>query len=209
MIIPGILEETFEQIKQKADLIDGHAKLIQVDVADGKLVEGQSFQDVGQFNTLKAQANIEIHLMVEDPYELVLKLEKVKRFVSQVESDQEKLQDFIDKSKSYGYETGLSISPDTPNHFLDPYLEQIHYVQFMGVVPGAQSRAFEPKVLEKIKEFKLSHPQIPIQVDGHMNEKTIQMIKPLKVDNFVVGSDIFKDADPINKLKELQKLCLT
>jgi len=208
MIIPGILEKRFDDIKQKVDLIDGNAKLIQIDVADGAQVDGESFQDVSMFNSLQSQEQIEVHLMVEDPFEVVLRLENVQKYVSQIEIGQDKLQEFVDRVKNYNCEVGLSINPDTPNHFLDPYLDQIHYVQFMGVAPGAQNRPFEPKVLEKIKEFKSRNPEMPVQVDGHMNHKTIEMIKPLKVESFVVGSAIFNDVDPIKKLKELQKLCL-
>lgn len=202
MIIPGILEKDFQEIQKKIDLLDSHTELAQIDIADGMQVDGKTFLEIGRLNGLNAVIKLEIHLMVQNPAEYVLKIDNATRFLAQVESGD--MQDFIDKSKNFGYETGLSISPETPNHFLDPYLNQINYVQFMGVVPGAQNRPFEPKVMEKIKQFRLFHPDMPIQVDGHMNKETIDMLKPLKVDNYVVGSDIFNDVDPIKKLKELQ-----
>ena len=202
MIIPGILESDFKEVQKKIDLLDNHTKLVQIDIADGVQVEGETFLEIGMLNGLNAELELEIHLMVENPSDYVLRIDDAKKMVAQVEG--QNLEDFIEKAKNFGYEIGLSIGPNTPNHFLDPYLQQIRYVQFMGVVPGAQGKPFEPKVLEKIKQFRLFHPDIPIQVDGHVNKKTIKMLKPLKVNNYVVGSDIFNDADPIKKLKELQ-----
>jgi len=201
------MESDFQEVQNKIDLLTGHTKMAQIDIADGIQVDGKTFLEVGMLNGLETDIKLEIHLMVEDPFEYLLKIDGAVRCLAQVESQE--IQDFIDKSRSFGYETGLSISPETPNHFLDPYLGQIRYVQFMGVSPGAQGRPFEPKVLEKIKQFKLFHHDMSIQVDGHMNQETITKIKPLHVDNFVVGSDIFNSADPINKLKELEKLCTT
>ncbi|MFC1756250.1 hypothetical protein ACFLZK_02555 [Patescibacteria group bacterium] len=202
MIIPGILEKTLEDIKKKIEIVDNSVELVQIDVVDNVLVTGETFLDLEKLDSINTKCDLEIHLMVENPHKYVLKLEKASKYVSQVESDH--VQDFIIKSKELGYKTGLSISPDTPNHVLDPYLEQIDYIQFMGVIPGAQGKPFEPKILEKLKDFKLLHPRIETQVDGHMNLKNIIMIKPLDITHFIVGSDIFNDVDPISKLKVLQ-----
>ena len=205
MIIPGILEKTLEEIQKKVKIVENHVDLIQIDVVDDILVSGKTFLDLEKLGSVTSKAKLEIHLMVQNPHKYVLKLENVEKYLSQVEGDN--VSDFIIKSKQLGYKTGLSLSPDTPNHVLNPYLEQIDYVQFMGVIPGAQGKPFEPKVLEKIKEFKLLHPRIETQIDGHMNQEAITTIKPLDITHFVVGSDIFNDVDPVSKLKVLQE-CL-
>ncbi len=202
MIIPGILEKSLAEIQTKVELVEKQVKMVQIDVADGILVDGETFLDLEKLDSIKTNCHFQIHLMVENPHKYTIKLNNAISYLSQLESDH--IQDFINKSKNLGYKVGLSISPDTPNHVLDPYLEQINFVQFMGVVPGAQGQPFEPKVLEKIKEFKLLHPSIETQIDGHMDLDTITMIKPLDITHFVVGSAIFNDADPISKLKVLQ-----
>ena len=203
MIIPGILEKTLEDIQKKIEIVEKNVDLVQIDVVDNILVSGETFLDLEKLDSINTKCDLEIHLMVENPHKYVFKIKNTIKYLSQIESDH--IQDFINKSKYLGYKTGLSISPDTPNYVLDPYLEQVDYIQFMGVIPGAQGRPFEPKVLEKIKEFKLLHPRIEIQVDGHMNLKNIIMIKPLDITHFIVGSDIFNDVGPISKLKVLQE----
>jgi len=203
MIIPGILETSLSEIERKIHLVDPTAQLIQIDVADGILVTGATFLELEKLSTIKTSAQLEIHLMVQNPHKYVVKLGNVSNYLSQVEASH--IGDFIRKSRGFGYKTGLSISPDTPNQSLETYLDQIDFVQFMGVIPGGQNRPFESKVLEKIKQFKLAHPQMETRVDGHMNLENIKMIKLLEVSHFIVGSDIFNDAQPLNKFKELLK----
>lgn len=206
MIIPGILEKTLEDIQNKIKIVENNVDLVQIDVVDNILVSGQTFLDLEKLDSINTKCKFEIHLMVENPHKYVFELKNATKYISQIESDH--ILDFINKSKELGYITGLSINPDTPNHTLDPYLEQIDYVQFMGVIPGAQGKPFESKVLEKIKDFKLLHPRIETQVDGHMNLENITMIKPLDITHFIVGSDIFNDVDgidPVTKLKVLQE----
>jgi len=203
MIIPGILENSLTEIEKKIQLIGSEAEVVQVDVVDGVLVPGETLLDLEKLSTIETPAQLEIHLMVQNPHKYTVRVGNASNYLSQIEADH--VDDFIKKSVGMGYKTGLSISPDTPNHELDQYLDEIDYVQFMGVVPGAQGNPFEQKVLEKIKEFKLLHPDMETQVDGHMNQETIGLIKPLDVSHFVVGSDIFNDVNPVNKFKELSK----
>ena len=205
MIIPGILENSAEDINSKLRLVENQAKLIQIDVADGILVEGKSLNSPEKYAEINSETRLELHLMVLDPLiYLESRLVGFSNILCQVEA--ENIEEFIIKARDYGYRVGLSIKLETPNAALDPYLNQIDFVQFMSIAPGAQGRPFEHKVLEKIKEFKARNPVIETQIDGHMNSETIELVKPLGVDNFIVGSAIFKDENPVQKLQELERL---
>ena len=43
MIIPVILEKTWEGIVEKINLVENFSELIQIDIADDRLVEGKTF----------------------------------------------------------------------------------------------------------------------------------------------------------------------
>jgi ribulose-phosphate 3-epimerase len=205
MIIPGILETSLSEIIRKVEMMQNVSRVIQIDVADGVLVQGESFRDISKLDNLKTDAGLELHLMVQDPLTYInYQTINIKKMLLQVEADHVK--EFLQFCEQLGFDLGLSISPDTPNNELEQYLHLLDYVQFMSVVPGAQGKAFEPKVLEKIKEFKQKHPEMPVQVDGHMDEETIPLVKPLQVDNYVVGSAIFEANDPADKKQELELL---
>jgi ribulose-phosphate 3-epimerase len=205
MIIPGILEKSLAEIIKKVELVQNVSQIIQIDVADGILVEGESFRNVDKLDNLQTTAGIELHLMVKDPLSYVnYQTINIKKMLVQIEA--EHVREFLQFCEQLGFDLGLSISPDTPNSELESYLHLVDYVQFMGVVPGAQGREFEPKVLEKIKEFRIKHPNVVTQVDGHMDEKTIAMVKPLNVNHYVVGSAIFSSEDPAAQKEALENL---
>ncbi len=205
MIIPGILEKSLSEITRKISLVENVSETIQIDLADGVLVDGESFLDVKKIDALESKVNIEIHLMVKNPLSYIdYSMTSIRKFILQVEADNVK--ESLRLAEQLGFDLGISISPDTPNHELEPFIHLVDYVQFMGVVPGAQGRPFEPKILEKIKEFRLRHQEVPMQVDGHMNKETIELVKPLGVTHFVVGSAIFNSSNPAAKKEGLELL---
>lgn len=205
MIIPGILETSLAEIIRKVEQVQNVSKLIQIDVADGILVQGKSFSDISKLDDLQTNAGLELHLMVKNPLSFInYQTTNIKKMLLQVEADHVK--EFLQFCEQLGFDIGLSISPDTPNNELEQYLHLVDYVQFMSVIPGAQGKAFEPKVLEKIKEFKQKHPEMPVQIDGHMDEETILLVKPLGVENYVIGSAIFDSDDPADKKQKLELL---
>lgn len=208
MIIPGIFEKDFTKVKDKINKIQDFAKIIQIDIADNKLVDGQTFTDINQLNLITNDIDIELHLMVENPHEYVKgdKIANVKKVCSQVEAEPY-IEEFIQICREKVYEIGLSVSPDTSLEHLDPFIDQIDYVQFMTVIPGGQGRTFKSGVMPKVKEFKKEFPNKTIQLDGGINKNSIKLINSeVNPNNMVVGSGIFKSENPeleYNNLVEL------
>jgi len=79
---------------------------------------------------------------------------------------------------------------------IDENIHQIDYVQFYTVIPGGKGRPFEKDVLQKIREFRKKYPDIKIQADGGVNEKTILDLANAGVNDFVAGSAIFSASNP-------------
>jgi ribulose-phosphate 3-epimerase len=203
MIIPAILETDFEDIKDKVSLVDKHTDLIQIDVADNKLVDGRTYLNIERFAELPMTAKIELDLMVMDPLDFIKKpIKNVSKISSHVEATH--VSEYIFQAKKLGYTVGLSINPDSPLSEIEPFSQNIDFVQFLTVVPGGQGRKFEKEVLEKVKLFKKQHPHLIMQVDGGMNKKNIKTVVDAGVDDIVIGSTIFSSHDPVQTLKELQ-----
>lgn len=204
MIIPGILEIDFEEIKDKVNLIDKEAKVIQIDVADGVLVNNKTFQNVEKLDDIDTKATFELHLMVESPHEFMeKKIEKVSKAIAHIEA--RNIHEFIAQAMEHKYKIGLCINPETPTRELRPFLSNIDYVQFMGIVPGAQGRSFKPEVLEKIVEFRDSNPDVHTQIDGGVGKNQLAKVLKAGVDDIVIGSTIFTAESPVEMLKELQR----
>ena len=73
MIIPGILEKDFMEVVNKIQLVQDFTTIIQIDIADGKLVKGETFLEIDRIAEIKTKAEIEIHLMVENPLQYLVK----------------------------------------------------------------------------------------------------------------------------------------
>lgn len=206
MIIPAILEKEFSEVKKKVAELDQYTATFQIDVADGKLVDGETFTDIKLLDSIQTEATFEIDLMVENPQdyveERVLSVFKISANIKATD----KIPEFIEKAKSLDYVVGISINIDTPLELIEPLLNEIDYVQFMDVKPGGQGRNFDSKVIKKIKEFIEKHPTIEIQVDGGIDEEILEKIKNLGIKDYVVGSTIFDSPNPIETYKNLKDI---
>ncbi|OGC47774.1 hypothetical protein A2886_00530 [candidate division WWE3 bacterium RIFCSPHIGHO2_01_FULL_42_13] len=203
MIIPAITEKEFEEVRRKVGIVEKQTQSIHIDIADGILVNGETFLDVSLLNTLATEISLELHLMVKNPSDYLSELRNIKKVITQVEG--EDIMAFVTASKELGYKTGVSIAPSTSLETLNLFATNVDFVQFMTIEPGAQRRPFQELVLEKIKTFKKNYPNMSIQVDGGINSETLKKVLEVGVNDIVVGSAIFDSEDPVQTLRQLQK----
>lgn len=215
MIIPGILEPTFKKVAEKIKTVDEISTIIQIDIADNKLVNGKTFREVEKLRGLNAKSDLTVHLMVKNPAKFLKrnrkffllsasKISGVSTVITQL-LDEATIKNFITFAKKLGYKVGISINIDQNNSLLDQYINDIDLVQFMAIVPGKQGNDFLPQVLPKITEFKRDFPSVTTQIDGGVNENTLPQILKTGVDNIVVGSAIFNSESPKEKYLEFSK----
>jgi len=215
MIIPGILESTFEKVVEKIKIIDGVASTIQIDIADNILVNGKTFLEIEKLDKIETKAKLEIHLMVKNPVEFLnknrkfipfttVKIKNVSTVFTQL-VNHEQMKAFFKLAKKLGYKTGISMNTDQDIVLIDPYAEDIDFAQFMAVVPGKQGNPFIATVLPKIIAFKKIHPSITTQVDGGIDNTSLLKVLEAGVDNVVIGSAIFNSESPKEKYLELSK----
>ena len=206
MIIPGLNEPTFEEIKEKLKLIDSVTEHIQVDIADGEFIEHKTFTDIGFLNGIETKSYIELHLMVKNPSDFVSeRIKHVHSAIAHIEVGQQETKKFIQACTKNHYQIGLALGPDTDLKLLDPYLDNIDFVQFVTVKLGKKGQAFNSDVLLKIKEFKRMHPDTTIKVDGGVSIHTLDSVLDAGAEDLIVVSAIFDSDNPKQKYKELVK----
>jgi ribulose-phosphate 3-epimerase len=94
---------------------------------------------------------------------------------------------------------GLAIGAATDPTFVEPFVNDIDYVQFMGIATiGKQGQPFDPRVVDRIRTFKKKHPDIPIQVDGGVTLETAPALLDAGADRLIVGHAL-RDAPDIRK----------
>lgn len=115
------------------------------------------------------------------------------------------------------YEMSLNLAVDLKTNlqeflkFIKHFANNLNYVQVMGIENvGKQGESFCPLILEVISEIKkfFTEQQIdlPIFVDGGMNEKSIPLCKERGAEVFVVGSALSKAVDYKEEFEFLNSL---
>ena len=220
-LIPAINTISFgeaeRQIKQAAEF----SNWIHIDVVDGVFAPNVTWGAPEELKLLVASgqplvANFEIHLMVENP-EQVLKswleaglpneaLAKAgaKRIIVHLEAMQDPAY-ILETCKNYEAEAMLAINPETPTDNLMPYLHEFKYCQTLAVSPGLAGQQFQKPVLEKIKFLRQKFPDVKIEVDGGINLETAKLCKDAGADIIVSASYVFGSPDPKGAYEELVK----
>jgi ribulose-phosphate 3-epimerase len=116
----------------------------------------------------------------------------------------------IQAIKELGVKAAVALNPSTPVSTIEWILEEVDMVLIMSVNPGFGGQKFIPQALQKIEELKsmigTRNPNVLIQVDGGVNEKTIRSVSKAGADVFVAGSAIFGSSDygeTISKFRSL------
>ena len=161
---------------------------VHIDVMDNKFVPNYQLP-TSEVNNLiyYTKKPFDIHLMVENPKEYIKKLniKNVSCITIHVEIDKD-IYEIIDLIKSLNVKVGLAIKPNTDINLLDKYLDKVDTILVMSVEPGFGGQKFIEKTPDRIKEIRAKKEDLIIEVDGGINDKTINMIKDI-ADIAVVG----------------------
>ena len=210
-LIPTINEKTFEEIEKKIKLVENLVDLIQLDIADGKFTNYETWNNPEDLLKLETFARFEIHLMVEHPELIVerwLKIPLVKRIIVHLETiDEKAFEEILKLTHQYQKELGLAIETKTPWEALEPYLNKINFVQILAVSAGPAGQIFDFSNIEKIKNLKAKYPHLTIEVDGGVNNDTAPLIKAAGADIICSSSYLFADLNKVEeKIKFLENI---
>jgi ribulose-phosphate 3-epimerase len=231
-IIPAINETDFKEIKNKINLTkDFGAEWAHIDVADGKFAPNKLWNNprdlITNYQLPITKPNIEVHLMVENPDEVLGDWIKAgaKRVIAHIEAINFGKSDFhkevrlpyIEKMKKQcedaGVELALAINPDTPiEHLFESYesyemeSRKIGSFLILAVNPGLPGQKFQENQLDKIRALRQKMPDVIIMVDGGVNLETAPKIKEAGADILVSASYIWNNKDPEAAYQKLQTI---
>ncbi len=183
---------------------------IHFDVMDGVFVNNISY-GIPVLKSVSKVTDIilDVHLMIIDPIKYIKQFAEsgadIITFHYEAGSD---CGEVIDLIHSYGKKAGVSVKPNTPVSVLYPYLDKIDMILVMTVEPGFGGQGFITETLDKIAELKgeldKRNMNVPIQVDGGINDKTAPKVKENGAGILVAGSYLF-GAEDMKKAVELLK----
>lgn len=210
-IVPAILSPSFETMARHWAAVIDEVDHVQLDVTDGIFAGAGTFRDIARFAELGDLAKMELHLMVQPPADYVnaVMLLKPARCAFHLEAFEsiEALTFVYQKLREVsGIELGLALNPATPYTRIEPVLNLIDYVLFLGVYPGQFGQSLAPEVPKKISAFHAMHPHFPIAVDGHVGRDTIEIFVQSGARILCIHSAIFGSGVPKENIIQLRLL---
>ncbi|MCX6753534.1 MAG: hypothetical protein NTV03_00535 [Candidatus Nomurabacteria bacterium] len=225
-VIPAVLAKNINDLRQKIANVVNIARIVQIDICDGKFVESKSWPmdrddkesialilDEEEGMPYWENLDFEFDLMVKDAikqFDFFVRL-GAKRIIFHLEAENEnELKEFINSIDPYtreNLEIGIAINTTTGVEKLFPFINSIDFVQCMGIEHiGFQGESFDDRVLNQIEDLKSQYPDLIISIDGCVNEETAPRLVKAGANRLVVGSALMRSFDVKETMKELENL---
>ncbi len=199
-VIPGVLEATAAETNRTAGPLAAASEWIHVDVADGVLVPNTALPEPADARAVKIDAVSEAHLMVERPERYVSAWIRTgaRRLIAHVEAaDPAAFLRAVKaaKARTPKLEGWLAVDEPTSVSKLTRYLGRVDGVTVMAVPAGFSGQSFHPAVLAKITKLKQLKPNLPVEVDGGVNETTAPAARAAGADRLVSSAYLRRQRD--------------
>jgi len=204
-IAPSILGIDYGRMNAHLAEIAPFSDMFHVDVMDGNFVNNLT---VGApvVARIKTKVPLDCHLMIRNPHRYIADFAKAGAASITIHAEASlHMGDDIQKIKDAGCRAGVALNPDTPVDKISKVLPMLDMVLVMSVFPGFGGQDFIPEVLEKVKWLRKHYPDLDIQIDGGINEKTAALAIKAGANVLVSGSYILKSDDPAKAAKRLRE----
>jgi ribulose-phosphate 3-epimerase len=189
------------------------ADLVHVDVMDNHFVPNLTLGlPVIQALLAKVTTPVDCHLMIDDPDRWAPAYAEAGAgsVTFHVEAAGAPVR-LARALRSAGARAGMGLKPATP---IEPYadlLPELDMVLLMTVEPGFGGQAFLDVVVPKIRRTRAllrgrDDLDVWLQVDGGVDERTIEVAAEAGADVFVAGSAVYGTADPAAAVGRLRAL---
>ncbi|MDO4458837.1 MAG: ribulose-phosphate 3-epimerase [Clostridia bacterium] len=208
-IAPSVLAADFANLHNEMKRV-GTADYIHLDVMDGHFVPNISFG----FPVIKGirkstEVPFDVHLMISHPLQYLDNCKDAGADVVSfhVECDDD-ANEVIDRMIELGLKPAVAVKPGTDIEsifpFIEKYGEKLYMVLVMTVEPGFGGQKFMPDMMNKVKALKAKYPELLVEVDGGVNEETIDTCREAGVDICVAGTAVFGAEDPADAIAKLR-----
>jgi ribulose-phosphate 3-epimerase len=210
-IAPSILSGDFANLgKAVRDIGEWGADLVHCDVMDGVFVKNLTF-GMPMIAALKKVSTLplDVHLMIVEPERYID--EFVRAGADMLSFHPNASKDplaALQKIRALGAKAGLVLNPDIPFQPYAAMFKECDFILVMSVYAGLGGQKFIEASLEKVREIrtylKENNIDIPIEIDGGINEITAACAREAGATILVAGSAVFKAADPALTIKSLR-----
>lgn len=174
------------------------ADMYHLDIMDGVFTKYQTI-DYKYIEQLREKSSLlfDAHLMISKPEKTISKYLKSSANIITVHyetfEDKALLVKILKKIKLAEKMVGLAIDLDTPIEEIDAFMKYLDLVLIMSVKAGKGGQEFDQSAIKKIKYVRKLNPEILIEVDGGINDKTASQCVKAGADILVAGTYIYNN----------------
>jgi len=205
-IVPAVLEQTENELKKQFDRLAHLAPRMQMDYIDNDFARGDTvdWHILLDLPEIYHHLLLELHILARDPLPIALAGAQAG-FATVIVPVEEMKETDIDMMKriAESAELMLCINLETDIHALHPYRDVAYGVTVMTIIPGRQGNPFQPAGLAKVDALRALGYRGILEIDGSVNETTIEAIITHDVNRLVVGSALTRVSQPDEVYKKL------
>lgn len=208
MIIPSLLAADITAIGAEVDAVmKAGADMIHLDVMDNHYVPNLTFGPAfcHALRKHKERLPIDVHLMASPVDSLIEQFARCGANRISIHKDATiHLSRSLQLIKENNCQAGLALNPAESFECLKYCINQLDFILVMTVNPGFGGQKLIPEVLSKIREIHEFCPNIPICVDGGVNQQNIASLAQAGATQFVAGSAIFNSQNYKNTITKMR-----
>ena len=212
-LCPSILSADFNRLGEQIKILEKEGvEYLHIDVMDGDFVPSISF-GMPVIKSIRKESNMffDVHLMVTEPERYIRDFVECGADSITVHAEAcEDLERTLEQIKAAGVKAAVSIKPSTPVNDISHLLEDVDMVLVMTVQPGFGGQKYIPECTEKVQELKeiidREELNVDIQVDGGINDSTMETAMRAGANLLVAGSYVFNGDLESNVQRIQQKM---